>query len=123
MFYNLFIERMKKIIINLILSGVAILVAARIVPGVEVESLWVAILAGVAICVVNALIGTILRFLTLPLNWITLGLVSFVISVLMIQLASWFVDGFSTGGFFGTAIFAIVLSGVNMLLGLKKNED
>ncbi|MDO4714107.1 MAG: phage holin family protein [bacterium] len=77
-------------------------------------------MAGVMICLVNAFIGSILRLLTLPLNWMTLGLVSFIISVFMIQLASSIVPGFSTGGFFGTALFALVLSGVNMLLGIKK---
>lgn len=50
----------------------------------------------------------------------TLGLVSFIISVFMIQLASSMVSGFTTGGFLGTAVFALVLSVVNMVLGVKK---
>lgn len=111
---------MMKFILKLILSGIAISIAAWLVPGVEVESLWTAIVAGVVICLVNAFIGSILRLLTLPLNWMTLGLVSFIISVFMIQLASLMVPGFTTGGFLGTAVFALVLSVVNMVLGVKK---
>lgn len=76
-----------KTLLNLVLSGVAIAITAWLVPGVEVQSLRAAILAGVVISIVNALVGTILRILTFPINWLTLGLVSFVISVLMIMLA------------------------------------
>lgn len=114
--------RKMKTVLRIILSGVAIAIAAWLTPGVEVDSLWAAILAGIVICLVNGFLGTILRFLTLPLNWLTLGLVSFIISVLMIMLASAIVPGFSTGGFLGTAVFALVLSLVNMVLGVKKKD-
>lgn len=119
--YILTYEKMKTVL-RIILSGVAIAIAAWLTPGVEVDSLWAAILAGIVICLVNGFLGTILRFLTLPLNWLTLGLVSFIISVLMIMLASAIVPGFSTGGFLGTAVFALVLSLVNMVLGVKKKD-
>lgn len=119
--YILTYEKMKTVL-RIILSGVAIAIAAWLTPGVEVDSLWAAILAGIVICLVNGFLGTILRFLTLPLNWLTLGLMSFIISVLMIMLASAIVPGFSTGGFLGTAVFALVLSLVNMVLGVKKKD-
>lgn len=38
----------------------------------------------------------------------------------MIMLVDNLVDGFSTGGFVATALFAIVLSLVNMVFGVDK---
>ena len=47
-------------------------------------------------------------------------LVAFIITVLMIMLVDSLVDGFSTGGFLTTAIFAIVLALINMLFGVEE---
>lgn len=77
-----------KTLLKIIVSGIAVAIAARLVPGVEVDSLWAAILAAIVISLVNGFLGTILRFLTFPINLLTLGLISFIISVLMIMLAS-----------------------------------
>lgn len=120
-FYFPFYQIMK-ILIKILLSGIAIFVVTLLVPGAEAESLWSAILAGIVISLVNGFLGTLLRILTFPLNILTLGLVSFTISVLMIMLAGAMVPGFNTGGFLGTALFAILLSLVNMVLGVNKND-
>lgn len=120
-FYFPFYQIMK-ILIKILLSGIAIFVVTLLVPGAEAESLWSAILAGIVISLVNGFLGTLLRILTFPLNILTLGLVSFIISVLMIMLAGAMVPGFNTGGFLGTALFAILLSLVNMVLGVNKND-
>lgn len=111
-----------RIILRILVSAIAIAIAAYIVPGVIVDSLWTAIVVAVVLAIVNGVIGTILRILTLPVNILTLGLVSFIITVLMIMLADSLVDGFSTGGFLTTAIFAIVLALVNMVFGVDKSD-
>lgn len=95
-------------------------IAAYLVPGVIVDSYRTAIVVAIVLALVNGFIGSILRLLTLPLNILTLGLVSFIITVLMIMLVDSLVDGFETGGFLATAVFAIILSLVNMAFGVDK---
>lgn len=114
-----------KVIVEILLMGLAMLIGCYIVPGVSVDGYLSAIIAAVLIAIVNATLGTILRIFTLPLNFLTLGLVSFIISVLMILLVDSLMDGFNTSGFVSAAILAIVLALVKMILnamfGPEKN--
>ena len=110
-----------KIVLRILVSAIAIAIAAYLVPNVTIDSFWTAIVVAVVLAIVNGVIGTILRLLTLPVNILTLGLVSFIITVLMIMLVDSLVDGFETGGFLATAIFAIVLALVNMVFGVDKD--
>lgn len=106
-----------KLIIEIILMGVAVVIAAFIVPGTEVSGLWSAIIAGLLIGLANATVGYILRILTFPLNVLTLGLVSFIISVLMVMLVSNLMSGFHVAGFFSAMLFALVLAIIKMIFG------
>ena len=106
-----------RLIIEILLMGVAVSVAAFLIPGVYVDGFLSAILAGILIAVANATIGTLLRILTFPINFLTLGLMSFIITVLMVLLIDSLMDGFNTQGFFSAMIFAIVLAIINMIFG------
>jgi putative membrane protein len=97
--------------------GAAVAIAAFLIPGVTVDGYLTAILAGILIAVVNATIGGILRILTFPINILTLGLMSFIITVLMVLLVDSIMDGFNTNGFLSALIFAVVLSIIKMLFG------
>ncbi len=107
---------MIKIIVELLLMGLAVMIGAFFVPGVSVDGFGSAIIAAILIALVNATIGLILRFLTFPLNFLTLGLVSFIISVLMILLVDSWMRGFNTSGFFAAAVLAIAVTLVKMVL-------
>ena len=87
---------MLKFILSLIISGVAVLIASYLTPGVAVDGLWTAIIVAFVFGLVNAVIGTILRILTLPLNFLTFGLISFIITILMVFLTDNLVQGFTT---------------------------
>lgn len=104
-----------KFILEILFTGLAIVIAAHLIPGVYVDGYFHAVIAGVLLALVNATIGLILRILTFPLNFLTLGLVSFIISVFMVLLVSSLLDGFKVHGFLNAALFAIVLSILKML--------
>lgn len=112
-----------RFIIETLLLGVAVIIAAYLIPGVDVSNFLSALIAGILIGVANATIGTILRILTFPINFLTLGLVSFIITVLMVLLVDHFMTSFNTHTFFNAAIFAIVLSIIKMVFGLFKEND
>lgn len=104
-----------RLITEIILMGAAVAIAAYLIPGVNVNGFWNAIIAGVLIALANATIGTILRIFTFPINFLTLGLVSFIITVLMVLLVDQLMDDFNTQGFFSALIFAVTLALIQMV--------
>jgi putative membrane protein len=105
-----------RLLLNWILSGLAVWIVAQVVPGVHVSGPVAALIAALAIGFVNATIGLVLKILTFPLTLATLGLFWFVINALMLKFASALVPGFQVHGFFAAFVGAILLSLVNVLL-------
>jgi len=105
-----------RLLLNWVLSALAVWIVAQLVPGVHVSGPIAALIAALAIGFINATIGALLKIITFPLTLITLGLFWFVINALMLELASAVVPGFRVHGFFAAFVGAIVLSLVNMLL-------
>lgn len=105
-----------RLLLNWILSGLAVWIVAQVVPGVHVSGAFSALIAALVIGFVNATIGLVLKIVTFPLTLLTLGLFWFVINALMLKFASALVPGFQVHGFFAAFVGAILLSLVNMLL-------
>lgn len=105
-----------SIFINWLVSAFAILVAAYLLPGVEISSFTAALVAAVVLGVINAFLKPVLLILTLPINVITLGLFTFVINALVIILTANLVPGFKVQGFWWALLFSIVLSLINSFL-------
>ncbi len=115
-----------KLLLNWILSALAVWVVSKVVPGFYVSGAVAALIAALAIGFINATIGLVLKVITFPLTLVTLGLFWIVINALMLELASAVVPGFQIRGFLAAFIGAIVLSLVNMLLKaivMPKNEQ
>ncbi|MGY0039750.1 phage holin family protein [Pedobacter sp. NJ-S-72] len=112
-----------KLIIEILLMGLAMLLGSYIVPGVHIDGFGTAIIAAILIALANATIGFILRLLTFPVNFLTLGLMSFIITVLMILLVDSMMSGFNTSGFFAAAFLAIVIAIIKALFGTIAGTD
>src|SRR5258708_8888732 len=96
------------ILLHWILSAVAILVTAYILPGVHVSNIEVAFVVAVVLGIVNAVVRPILIVLTFPITIITLGLFMFVVNAFLILLVSYFVHGFVVESFWWSALFSIL---------------
>jgi len=105
-----------QILINLVVSGIAVLISAYIIPGIGVDGFFSAVVVAVVLAIVNALVRPIVKLLTLPITMLTLGLFSFVITALMVLLTAAIVPGFSVDGFLSALGFGVVLSLVNGVL-------
>jgi putative membrane protein len=103
-------------ILHWFLSGVALFVVARILPGIQVDSFGAALIAALVIGLVSATVGVILKILLLPFIIITLGIVYFVINGLMLKLASAIVPGFRVNGCLTAVLGAILLTIVDYVL-------
>jgi putative membrane protein len=113
---------MRYWLIHWLLSGVALLVVARIIPGIEVDGIGPALIAALVIGLAGATVGVILKVILIPFIILTLGVVYFLINGLMLKLASEFVPGFRVNGclpaVFGSILLSIVDFVLNRLAGL-----
>lgn len=112
-----------RLLLNWLLSAVALLIVSYLVPGFHVEGFKAALIAAIVIGLINATLGMLLKLVTLPLALVTLGVFWWVVNAVMLMLASRLLaPNFVVSGFFAAFLGAIVLSLVNMVLRKLANE-
>ena len=107
---------MIHLLVKWLVSAVSLIIVAYVVPGFHVASFGSAMIAALVIGLVNGTIGAIIRFVTWPFRILTLGLLTWVISAVMIMISAKLVDGFSVDGFFSALIGSAVLAIVSAIL-------
>jgi putative membrane protein len=101
-------------ILHILVSALAIIITAVLVPGVEV-TLVGSILVVIVLAILNMFLKPLIVLLTLPVNILTLGLFSIIINAFLVYLASGLTPGFMVAGFGSALVFAIVLALVNIV--------
>lgn len=104
------------ILISWLVFAVAIYATAYLLPGVELSGFMGALWVALGLGVINALIRPVLLILTLPLNILTLGLLTFVINALMVMLADYLLVDFGVANFWWALLFSLVVSVINAIL-------
>ncbi len=123
-----------RILIHWLITSVALVVAAWLVPGIRVEREAWTIFAAMAVILglVNAIVRPLLKVMSCPLIILTLGLFVLVINGLTLWMASaiavrWFHVGFYVDGFAPAFIGALIVSIVSVILTAilapKRSED
>jgi putative membrane protein len=97
-------------------TALAIGVAAQVLPGIQVDSPWAAIVAALLLGFVNATLRPILLLLTLPITVLTLGLFALVVNGAMLALVASVVKGFHVAGFGSAVLGGLVISLVGSVL-------
>lgn len=106
-----------NIIVRFLLSGVAVMLTAYLLPGAHVQDYWAALLVAVLVSLSNVIVKPILIIFTIPITILTLGLFLLVINAVIILMVDYFVDGFSVDGFWWALAFSLILSVFNSLFG------
>lgn len=106
-----------NLIVRILIQTVAVLIAAYILPGVEIDSFLTMLIVAIVLGIVNAFLKPILILLTLPITIITLGLFIFVINAFLVLLVSMVVPGFYVDGFLWALLFSVIVSLVSTFLG------
>jgi putative membrane protein len=101
---------MNGFLVRMLISAIALWLAALVVPGMHLEGLLTVLGAALVLGIVNAVIRPIVILLTLPLTIITLGLFLLVVNAMMLGLVSAMFDGFSISGFWSAVFGAIFVS-------------
>src|SRR6516162_1637072 len=107
---------MRYWLMHWILSGVALLIVAQVLPGIEVDGFGSALIAALVIGLVSATVGLVLKIVLLPFIILTLGIVYFLINGFMLKLASALVPGFRVVGCLPAVLGSILLTIVDYLL-------
>ncbi|HEY9827231.1 MAG TPA: phage holin family protein [Stenomitos sp.] len=101
---------MLNFFLNTLITALALLVTDIVFPNVDISNFPAALIAAVAIGLVNTLIRPILSLLSLPINLLTLGTFSFVVNGICFWLAAVLTPGFSAYGIFTLLLAPVVLS-------------
>lgn len=109
-------------IIHLLVTAVAVLAAARIVPGIRVRSFGAAVIFALVLGVFNVLLGKLLVILALPFVLLTLGLFLIVINGFLFWLADKVVKGVEVDGFGSAILGSLVTSGFSWLIMFVLNR-
>ncbi len=86
-------------LIRLLISTLAVILSAYLLPGVAVDSFITALLVAIVLSLLNVIVKPILVILTIPITILTLGLFLLVINALIIMLASSIISGFTVDNF------------------------
>ncbi len=97
-------------IIRLLLSGLAVMLTAYLLPGVNVEDYVTALVVALVLAVINVLVKPVLVLLTIPITIVTLGLFLLVINAAIILFISYIVGGFEVSNFWWALLFSLILS-------------
>jgi putative membrane protein len=127
---------MGRFLVRAGLTGFALWVVTRVVPGIEfvggdsiLQRLGVIIVVAVIFGLVNAIIKPIVQLISIPLYILTLGLIHVVINALMLWITAQITEntthwGLYIANFWFTAIWAaIVLSIVSWVLSLLVRDS
>ncbi|HPF35637.1 MAG TPA: phage holin family protein [Candidatus Krumholzibacteria bacterium] len=101
---------MELFIVQTIVIGLLLYVVAKLTPGMEVDGVGQALLAGLVLGIVNALVRPVLVILTLPITVLTLGVFLLAINALMLRLVGALVPGFHVKGCLPALVGALLLS-------------
>lgn len=97
-------------LIRLLLHGIAVSIAAYLIPGIKVTNFGYAILVALILTIINLTIKPVLQILTFPITLVTFGFFLLVINALMVMLVDYLVKDFSVKGFWSALFFSIVSS-------------
>ena len=104
-------------LIGLLVSAIGLLVAAYLLPGIEVADFTSALWAAFVIAVLNVTLGWLLSLVIFPLTWLLPNLIYFLIDALMIYFAGRILKGFRVKDYTSALLAALVLTVLHFLLG------
>jgi putative membrane protein len=114
---------MKGLLIRFVITGVAVLVAAEIVPGIHIDGVPAGAATVIVLALLNAIVRPVLYLFSFPVIMFTLGLFMVVINAILLHLTAWLVTGFTVDGFWPSVGGALLISVVSTILNLMISEE
>lgn len=117
---------MLRLIIHILSNAIGIWASARLVHGIHFEGNWKwLILAGAVLGFINFFVKPVVKIVSLPLIWLTLGLFTIVINVLLFNLVAKIVPALVIDTWTAAFWAVIVVSVINYIVStlIQENEN
>ena len=105
-----------SLILRWVLFALAIMFIGWLIPGIGVANFIAALIMTAVIALVNIFIRPLIEFISMPVNYLTLGLFGLVINALLFMLAGYFVPGITIDGFISALLGSIVLAIIGVFI-------
>ena len=105
-----------KIILHWLILSVAVFATTKVISGVTVDPIYVALIVGACLALFNMIIKPVIKILTLPINILTLGLFSLVINGALFWYLGTLIKGFHVETFYAAFMGALLVSIINWIL-------
>jgi putative membrane protein len=109
-------SKLKDFLVRWLITTAAVLVATRIVPGINYDKPVDLIVATLVLGILNAVLRPLLTLLALPLVILTLGLFYFIINALLLYFVGNMVSGFHVDSFWAAFWGGLVISFISLVL-------
>lgn len=111
-------------LLKIVLTAIAVVILAKILPGVAVEGYLSAILVAIVLALLRLIVKPVLVILTLPITIVTLGIFLLFINAIIIMMADFFVDGFAVSSIWWALLFSLLLSFLqSILFSILKDKE
>ena len=108
---------LRGLVIRLAIIAIAFAVTAKLLGGMSINGgVWGYIWVSALFAIINVLLGTFLRIITLPLTVITLGLFLIVVNAIVLEVTDALTKDLSIDSFFWTAIWASIIMSVTTVV-------
>ncbi|MSQ76908.1 MAG: phage holin family protein [Nitrospiraceae bacterium] len=114
---------MKGLFIRFVITGVAVLAAAEIVPGIKIDGVPAGAATVIILALLNAIVRPVLYLFSFPMIMFSIGLFMVIINAILLQFTSWLVTGFTVDGFWPSVWAALLISVVSTVLTLLISEE
>jgi putative membrane protein len=106
---------MRKLLIQIIANVAGFYCAVQILPAIKIDNPETVLWAGLILAAVNLLIRPLLFLITLPVNFLTLGLFTLFINTWMVMLTDILLGSLYISGFWLAFLTALIVSAFNIL--------
>jgi len=107
---------MKKLLLIILINTVALFLVSNIVHGITIEKWQTLILSAIVLSFINIFLKPVIKFITLPINILSLGIFTLFINAFLLYFVEKVVKGFYIANFSSAFIGALLLSLIYMLL-------
>ena len=116
--------RLFPLLVSWFATGVALMVAAGILPGVHIDDFWGALLIAAIVAALNAVIPPVLAALRLPLTLLLGFLLVLIADAVILLIAADLTDGVLRVDNFGWALLAsLIVAAVSVVLAVFLGSD
>ena len=109
-----------SMLVKWILFAFLIMFIAWVLPGITITGFLSAMFVVLVLSLVNIFIRPLINFISLPLNFLTLGIFSLIVNALLFLLVAKFSPGFEIDGFWNGFWGALILSVLSPMIDKVK---